>query len=478
MEEKVRSYIEQFQMLKQENFVVAGISGGADSVCLLLLLNEIRREIGFSLTAVHVEHGIRGEESGRDAAFAEQLCKDLGIPFVLCRVDVPLYREEKGLSMEEAARELRYDCLLRVCEETGADRIALGHHADDNAETVLFHLARGTGIRGMSGIRPVSERGTVTLIRPLLGVTRKEIEAWLLKRGQTFCTDSTNTDLTYSRNRLRERVIPEMEQINTQAVSHMLNTSEQLAEICDYLDETAWEAGQGVFNVSDTEGSAEVDILCAPFLAMHDVLKKHLTLQLIALAAGSRRDVTAGHVEEVIRLMTSQVGTQASLPYGITALKTYDSVVLRAKLPDVLPLAEQELLIPGETVTEDGIIFSAEIFDFSNFSQKIPQKSYTKWFDYDKIKHSVRLRGRHPGDYLTTDRNGGHKKLNRFFIDEKIPLVRRDRICLLADEDHIMWVVGHRISEEYKVTEQTKKVLCVKVELDTRDKSGGEDTDG
>ncbi len=503
---------------------MAGVSGGADSVCLLLILSELMPQIGYSLYALHVEHGIRGEESRADAEFTEQLCRKLGVPFMLCHVDVPRCREETGLSPEEAAREVRYDCYRKACAETGADRVALAHHADDCAETMLFNLARGTGIRGMSGIRPVSQRtrfiesdvpsgeaddarradniaGGFTVIRPLLCLTRAQIEDWLAGRGQEYRTDSTNTDVTYARNRIRANVLPELTKINTQAVPHMWQLSGQLAQVSDYLDEAAREAGREAVSMGDDA----VVIDCGSFCEMHPVLQSSLLMQLLGWAAGSRRDITSVHVEQLLGLMAAEVGTRLSLPGKVTAKKMYDTVELRRRDPDLsgtdAPAAhtehsdgaqawETDLIIPGETVLENGLRFSTEILEFTDFSQKIPPKSYTKWFDYDKINSAVRLRGRCPGDYFQTDADGGHKKLNRFFIDEKVPLALRDSICLLADGSHILWVVGYRISEAYKVTGETRRVLCVTVDAGPveahegghsgiyNNANKGEDTDG
>ncbi len=484
-------------MLRAGDMVIVGLSGGADSVCLLLLLKELAREIGYSLTAVHVEHGMRGEESRREAAFARKLCHEADIDFLSYAVDVPDYRARTGRSPEEAARELRYDCFRQACVSRGANRLALAHHAGDCAETMLFHLSRGTGIRGMCGIRPVSERalagtelfseekvdlscakdeaGTVTVIRPLLCVTRAEIEQWLAARGQDFCTDSSNGDLSYARNRIRHRVLPELTKINAQAVPHMQRLSEQMVELCDYLDEAAREAGRDVFSIGarttgengdateSTAAGEEISISCARFLALPEVLRAHLLTQLIGLAAGSSRDITTIHVEQVLRLMTAEVGAKVSLPHGITARKTYDTVRLCAETPlSALPAA-RDLVIPGETVLENGLTFTAEILEDFDFSQKIPRKSYTKWFDYDKIHSVVQLRGRLPGDYLVTDEAGGHKKLKKYLIDEKIPREERDRLCLVADGAHVLWVVGYRISEAYKVTEGTERILCIHV---------------
>ncbi len=468
-------------MIETGELVVAGVSGGADSVCLLLLLRELAEEMGFFVKAVHVEHGIRGEESLGDAAFVEELCKEQGIDLLTCHVEVPRTRDASGHSPEEAARELRYDCFRQACEECGTEKLVLAHHADDTAETMLFHLARGTGIRGMCGIRPVSEHGfpgealgadaRLIILRPLLCVTRGEILAWLSGRGQAYRTDSTNADTSYARNRIRERVLPELTAINAQAVPHMRQFADQMEAVCDYLDETAWEDARGIVSIGE-ETPPAIRIAGAPFLALREVPGRHLLLLLIGMAAGSRRDVTSGHVEQVMRLMTAEVGAKVSLPGGVTAEKTYDAVVLRACAPGAdetlpRPLAEQALQIPGGTVLENGLCFSAELLDAreddpAGISEKIPRKKYTKWFDYDKIKDAVLLRSRKPDDYLITDADGGHKKLNRFFVDEKVPLSERDGICLLADGDHILWVVGKRISEAYKVTEDTKRILQVR----------------
>ncbi len=506
LEEKVKRYLEQYHMLKAGDRVVIGVSGGADSVCLLLLLQELRREIGYRLTAVHVEHGIRGEESRRDAAFVETLCRDLGVDFLLYTVDAPEYRARSGQSLEEAARELRYDCFLKACVSHDANRLALAHQAEDCAETMLFHLSRGTGIRGLCGIRPVSERvfsgtdslsdtpgekreegpaaATLTVIRPLLCATRPEITAWLAERGQDYCTDSTNADFSFSRNRIRQNVLPELVQINAQAVPHMQHLSEQLAEVSDFLDVAAREAGRDVFFVEkedSEEGRAAAEeagesgtagkpasgvkltISCARFLTLPEVLQSRLILQLLGLVAGSTRDFSSVHVEQVLRLMTAKVGTKSSLPHGITARKTYDAVRLcpESSPPETESLKACDLVIPGETVLENGLKFTAEVLEDFDFSQKIPRKSYTKWFDYDKINHVVQLRGRLPGDYLVADASGEQKKLRRYLIDEKVPSEARGRLCLVADGSHILWVVGYRISEAYKVTERTKRILCL-----------------
>ncbi|MCD8231193.1 MAG: tRNA lysidine(34) synthetase TilS [Clostridiales bacterium] len=482
MLEKIKDFSDRYDMLKKGNRVVAGVSGGADSVCLLLVLRELSLEKGFFLAAVHVDHGIRGEESRQDAVFTEQLCRGLEIPFALYTVDVPEYSRRSGQTMEEAARELRYRSFGKACCRFRADKVAVAHHAEDSAETMLFHLARGTGIRGLGGIAPVSMRylqdgqeSCYQIIRPLLCVTREEIESWLTERGQDWRTDRTNADVTYSRNRIRRLILPEMEAMNDRAVIHMQKTGEYLREVSDFLDEETRQAGKGVWEESGSSGGfGEIRIFCEPLKEMRPLLRKHLVLQLLGRAAGSRKDISAIHVEQVLNLMQQGVGRRICLPYGLTVRRTYDSVLLYresgSEEPGTDSLTEPcDLRIPGDTVLSDGHYIRAKLIFISDFSQKIPKKTYTKWFDYNKIKSTVRLRTRQAGDYLQINAAGGHKSLKRYFVEEKIPADRRDGLFLLADGSHVIWVIGYRISEAYRVDGQTKRVLQVEVLDGSRD---------
>ncbi|MCD8366077.1 MAG: tRNA lysidine(34) synthetase TilS [Clostridiales bacterium] len=467
MYQKVKTFSDRHHMMLEGDRIVAGVSGGADSVCLLLILRELSRQIGFSLMAVHVEHGIRGEESREDAAFTEALCGRLEIPCKVFSVDALACSREEGLSLEEAARELRYNCFFQACHQFHADKIAVAHHAGDSAETMLFHLARGTGIRGLAGIAPISRR-EYPVIRPLLCVTGEEIRAWLDAQGQAYRTDSTNEDISYTRNRLRRQVMPELTQVNEQAVSHMQRTAEQMREICDFLDEETRRAGRDVWEeVKGEDGTREIRIFCERFGRIHPLLQKHLLLLFLEKQAGSRKDIASCHVEEVLELMTQGVGKKRALPYGMTARRTYDSVILCCGAGVIgredASFSPCELRIPGETVLDNGLCFRTKIVEGADFLKKIPEKRYTKWLDYDRIKSAVRLRTRQTGDFLQINEAGGHKTLKRYFVEEKVPQNERDQVCLLADNDHVIWVVGYRISEAYKVSGETRHVLQVEV---------------
>ena len=231
--EKVRAYMEKQHMISAEDHIIAGISGGADSVCLFFVLLDLRDRMGIPFTAVHVNHGLRGEAADRDEEFVRELCGQYGIPLEVFRVDLESISKKRKQSLEECGRNIRRDAFEQVCAKYGGTKIALAHHQNDNAETLLWNLARGTGLAGMGGIRPVNGR----YIRPLLCLDRNEIEDLLRQREQGYCTDDTNSDTEYTRNKLRHLVIPVLEkEVNFQAVRHMNEVMEQLREVRDYME--------------------------------------------------------------------------------------------------------------------------------------------------------------------------------------------------------------------------------------------------
>ena len=252
MEKKILNFIEKYHMLQKEDKVIAGISGGADSICLLFVLLRLKEKIGFDVIAVHVNHGLRGESAKRDERFTETFCREWNIPCIVYHENVKEIAVQKKLSVEEAGRLVRRKAFEEVRVRYGGTKIALAHHQNDNAETMLLNLARGTGIRGLSGIRPVNGY----MIRPLLGINRKEIEYYLKEHQLSYCEDETNAGDEYTRNRIRHQILPMLEeQVNRQAVRHMNETMEQLNQIRDYLEreiEVHWMNGCSVIRSSKT----------------------------------------------------------------------------------------------------------------------------------------------------------------------------------------------------------------------------------
>lgn len=474
---RIKDYIKTYQMISEGDHVLAAVSGGADSVFLLLMLRELSSEGWFSLSAVHIEHGIRGESSRADAAFVKQLCEEKKIPCRVVAVKAPAFAKQEGIGIEEAARALRYQALNEAAERMSCGKIAVAHHMDDNAETMLFHLARGTGLSGLAGIPPVRER----IIRPLLCVSRDEIERWLGENNAAWRTDETNADVSYSRNRIRAQVLPGLKEINPMAAVHMAELSKLLRQTMSCLDREADKAfcsltglAKGTLRDQTDVCPERVALPASELVGLEPALADHLLYRLLQKMAGSTRDMTHAHVQSVRSLCGKGVGKQVCLPYGLVAERDYEEIVVRreaggqcgrktalhgtAKEPDAVPEACL-LKVPG-TVSYDGRWqVRARLFAFDGDMEKIPRNPYTKWFDYDKISNSMQIRPRETGDYLQIDRRGGHKSIQDYMVEEKVPFRARGRVPLIADGNHIIWVVGRRISEAYKITPQTKKIL-------------------
>ena len=463
-------------MIKNHSTVLVALSGGADSVCLLLLLNEIKRqcanELDFALEAVHVEHGIRGAESRADAGFASDLCKRLHIPCHVHSVDVPQYAKSHGLGLEEAARILRYEAFEKEIEQNQDNSrqavVAVAHHMEDNAETVLFQMLRGSGAKGLAGMHPVSVKNGVTYIRPLLSATRAQIEDYLKEKGQAFVTDATNTDTAYSRNKLRHDVFPLLLQINDRAIEHINESAGQLAVMNDFYEEQLKEACDSM--VSKKEGRVILEI--SRFESLHPALKSGVARECIHLASGRLKDITSTHIGALVKLAGQQSGRKINLPYGILAEKSFGEVILYAGKCDdekeEIYVTEKELEALSATGEQKTIRLSADgsyvtlcIQDFNGKMDEIPKKPYTKWFDYDKMKKGFEIRTRKAGDYIIVDDEGHHKKLKQVFTGDKIPAQQRAGLWLIARGSLVHAIIGYRSGCSALVTPQTGKVLKI-----------------
>ena len=442
IEERVFSYIEKYNMIEAGSQVIVGISGGGDSVCLLFLLSRYQKKNFFHLQGVHVNHGIRGQEALRDQEYARELCERLGVPFTVYTYSVPDIAGREKRSLEETGRMVRRRAFAQKAAELGGKTVvALAHHENDNAETVLHNLIRGTKVAGLGGIRPVqrSEEG-ISYIRPLLKVTREEIEAYLKQQQIPWMTDSSNEEIVYTRNRIRHKILPEMEKINPRAVSHITQAADTFLAIEEYLRGQADRLYREYVEKKENGYWIQKEL----FLEK-ELMQSYVIRMVLEQVAGKKQDLTAAHVEGILSLGRGRTGASVSLPGGVLASQVYGNLLIRVPAAGELPLKELEF----------------EVFLWEN--QQIPEKTYTKWFDYDKIKSSLEIRRRKPGDFLTVTEAGGTKKLKDYMIDCKIPREERENLTLLADAGHILWIVGYRISQYYKVTSQTKTVLKVHV---------------
>ena len=467
---EVKAYIERYRMISERDMVLAGVSGGADSVCMLSILQKLRKEVPFRLMVVHVHHGVR-EDAQKDADYVEELCRKWEIPFFLKKVDMAGYAKENSLSPEEAGRALRYRAFEEALPEEEVCKIAVAHNQNDRAETMLFHLFRGSGLRGLGSIRPVREK----IIRPLLCLGREEIESYLVEEKIAFCTDSTNGEDFYTRNKIRHHILSYAEEhICSNAAAHVGDAAEILAETEDFVRKQAVLAYDRCMLFGE-ENDMALDLVA--FRDEDPFLQKRILLRYMEQLTPYRKDITKEHIEALMRLTQKDGSREIFLPYGLRAYKEYDRLLLKRtekkktgsmkkefREEEYLPVA---VTVPGE-ITVPGLgnvsfqYVSKEEF-FSKKEQNIPKKTYTKWFDYDKITTVLVFRTRKTGDYLTIDSALRKKTVKEYMINEKIPKMQRERIYLLADGSHILWIPGYRISQYYKVNENTKRILQVQL---------------
>ncbi len=467
MIEKVRKYIEQYQMINRGDTIILGISGGADSVCLLFVLLELCEEYELNLMGVHVNHNLRGDEALRDQEFVETICKEHQVPCEVISVDVRREAQKRKRSLEEAGREVRQEAFAEIMENnnlTGNVKIATAHHGNDNAETLLMNLARGTGISGLVGIAPVCDNR----IRPLLCVQRTEIELYLREKGQSFCIDHTNLENIYTRNILRNMVIPQLEElVNAQTVVHMNQTMEEMGKIESYLQEDVNRTWESCVQCNSEKTRM---ILYGEMLEKkNEIIQERVIKRAIEEVAGSRRNIGRVHVAHVLQLFGRQVGRVVHLPYGVEGKRTYEGVEIyqvtnvteNEKSLENIYESGMKLVIPGKTYLSDGSVVKTRILD-GNVMDKKQENTYTKYFDYDIMTGVPYIRTRNIGDYIVVNQSGNKQALKKYYINNKVPEELRDRIPLVTLDNEVLWVMGYRRSSRYETNENTNKVLEVK----------------
>ncbi len=448
MQSKVWQTIEKYHMCPQGAHIVVGVSGGADSMALLHLLNGFAGEQGWSITAVHVHHGLRGEEADRDRNFVQEICQEWKIPCKVYYFDVSKEAKARGLGTEEAGRLLRYEAFE---QERQGGMIAVAHNKNDQGETVLMRLCRGAGVSGLTGIRPVRE----FIIRPLLFCTRKEIEEYCQDKGLSYCEDSTNRENNYTRNRIRNQVLPLLEEIYPKATEHIAQTAEIMTEEEEFLQEQARVLFIRALKKSD-ENEIVLDAEC--LRSMHPAMGKRV-LAMAFDALEGKKDIGSVHYELLVGLLGQESGKSLYLPNHIIAELSYGALILK-KVREMSSHFSYPLPLNQEIYVPEAKLFVGTCLCTKKRTQK-SQDSCTKVFDYDKIGCALFCRTRQNGDRLAI--KNGRKKLKDFLIDEKIPREERDRLPLIATEDDVLWVVNQRVSAAYLPDENTKKFLTVQI---------------
>lgn len=493
MLKRIRAFIDKTEMIRRGDRITAAVSGGADSVCLFFVLLALSKELDFTLSVLHVHHGIRGEEADKDAAFVAALADRYGIPCRIAYEDVPAMARARGEGLEEAGRNIRRELFFREVAEGRADKVALAHHRDDVAETFLMNLARGSGLQGLVSLKPV--RGA--LIRPLLAVSRADIEEYLRSIGESWRTDGTNASPDYLRNRVRNHILPAMEaEMNARAAAHIAETAELLMDADQVLADEITRCMKA-YALLDGDGSVQ---LKEGLVKERAYLAGACVREAVKGAGGTLTDLSRTHVRDVLSLFGKQRGGSICLPGGVRAERTTASVrIYRERLsvtpggpaeilsdrtanmpdtsvksgapgsPDQPGTDEVELLAPGEELPipygrrRHIVSGGYEIWiDFPDrVPSAIPEKSCTNYVDYDKISDTPTLRTRRAGDRMAVFRDGRSRSLGDVMTDKKIPVRDRERIPLLASGAEVLWAAGLRRSESALVGADTVRVMTV-----------------
>ena len=462
MLDKVKKYINTYDMLSEGDRVVVGISGGADSVALLHVLKELRESIGIELFGAHINHGLRGSDAKADADFSKELCNKWGVPFFLKEVNVKALSENWKKSEEEVGRWIRYSFFNEVLAQIHGNLIATAHHKNDQAETILFHIIRGTGMQGLSGMKPIRDG---LLIRPLLDVSRKEIDDYIQEQGLAYRVDSTNANFTYTRNRIRNELIPTIiADFNPSIVDGLARMGNIIQEEDGFITQYC----NDLYKECSVQTDEYVDLHIDKLNTYHSAIRKRLIRLALSAVKKDLEGIGYYHIEDIVALSTqSHVGAILTLPGGIRVKKGYEYlrfIKTREKkviapfdvpldIPGVVYIESLQLMITTEQLTQKSdLIFATECI----------------YIDRNVVRGDLRIRQRRNGDRFKPLGVNGTKKLKDYFIDKKIPREERDSIPLLVDEDNIIWVVRYQLSEDYKITPLTKDILKLKVEYTTK----------
>lgn len=451
---KVKKIIERYNMFSPGDRVLVGVSGGPDSVCLLHILNRCRKEMALSLHVVHINHGIRKRESKREEKFVSHLAGRMGLPITVKSLDVPSYARRKKLTVEEAARNMRYSALEQLAGKLNAKKIALGHTASDQVETVLMHLLRGSGPQGLSGIPPVRKLGSSLIVRPLIEVNREEILSYLKKNNLTFCLDSSNRKTEYFRNKIRLKLLPLLRKnYNKNIDGALLRLSEILKEENAYWERVV----ERVLGKVVSWEAEKILIDFKRFLRYNVVVQRRVLYRLFGGI------VTLSQIEAIRSLaQKSSQGKRIYLGKRFSVRKEGNFLIFSSSPERRFKKFNYPLRVPGKNEIEGlNLTLNTRIVDFYPVSEK---ETNTAYFDVDKINFKkLLLRNRREGDRFRPFGLRGTKKLSDFFIDRKIPRRLRDRVPLLVEGEDILWVVGIRRADKARITEDTKKILEVRV---------------
>ena len=460
IEHKTAAFIKQHNLLSANCNILLAVSGGADSVALLYILSKL---IPNAIRICHINHQLRGLDSLKDQEFVKSLAEKLNLPITIESVDVKAYAKENKLSTETAARKLRLDTLCRTAEKYNCRYIATAHHKNDNAETVIHRIFRGTGFKGLAGIRPMTTINGRTFIRPLLYLSRRQIEEYLKSRNIPWQRDHTNIDCRFTRNRIRHKLLPYLEKGTPNLVELIFSLSQHSTILAGNIETCAKDAAQTCFISKD---DTQITLDLNKFLNQSQPVQVELIQTALTQLGGGLQKFTSEHYQKIINFVkSSQSGKTLAMPGKMRIIKGYDDFSITApsqKTDDVQK--EIVLSIPGKSLFADWRI-ETEILPLDSLNIKTIKNNtndFVQWFDPQQIKPPLVARFRRQGDRFKPFGLGKSKKIGKFLTSEKIDLNSRKKAFLISDSEKILWLVPIRRSSEAAITDKSRTLLQIK----------------
>lgn len=461
MIKKVISFIDENKLIEKGDKILVALSGGPDSVCMLHLLNSIKDVFNIEIFAAHVNHMLREEESNKDEVYANELCESLGIKIFSTRINIEDLAKERGISLEMAGRDARYEYFNSLKIKLGLNKIAIAHNLNDQAETVIMNLMRGSGIEGLCGIKSKRDGG---IIRPILCLAREEIESYCEKMNLNPRIDKTNLENIYSRNKIRLDIIPYMkENFNKDIVETINRTSKIIQLDNEYLNKVSMDNYKSYVSLTEdrlilNKGAFKLDIAIITRIikkAFIDFSNKHNNFEM-------------KHIYDVINLSKNTTNKKIYLPNGIICENVYGDIILKLnkKEKNSNIISEEQIEILKESLDGLEIDYKCykvkfEIINKMKNNIEFSKNVLIKYFDYDKIMKGIIIRTRKNGDKITPQGMKGSKRIKDIFINLKVPVEERDLTPLVVFDEKIAWIVGYRTSELFKIDNTTKKVLKI-----------------
>ena len=456
MKEIVKNTIINHKLLDIDDNIVIGVSGGHDSMTLLYVLESLKDELKFNIYVAHINHGVRGSESDGDEDYVKSICKKLNIPFYSHKTNMDEYAKKHKLTSEEAGREIRYYFFRKILKELGGGKIAVAHNKNDQAETLIMRFIRGTGIDGLRGM----EYKNGDIIRPLLDIDRSYIEKYCDDNGITPRIDKTNFQPIYGRNKVRLELIPYIQKtFNKGIIDTLYRTSTIMKNDSDFLQEYTENKYSKML---EKESESKIYLNIEKFYSLHQSIKTRVVRYAIERLNGSIKGLEEKHIKDILNLVSSKVtGKKINITNNIVVKISYNNLIIE-KSEKVEDIRYNYKLDVNSTINilELGSSIKSKMTSVSSI--KIDENNdFIKYFDYDKVKNNLYIRNRIDGDRFRPIGMKGSKKLKDFFIDEKVPRDYRNTIPLVVDDEDILWIVGLRISENYKITSNTKNILVL-----------------